>query len=173
MIVRLQQASRLISATAAWVAVAIMIGITCLILLEIFLRSFLAMSTHIAHEFVGYGLGAIVFLGLGHCLIQGGLIRVDLLVGLLPPGLRRAFEITISVITLAVMVYLMNFFWGSILRHIKRGTTSAGISETPLWIPEALIFAGMVVFTLQVLAYTMHLVAGGAIVDAREDVSEY
>src|SRR3546814_4061315 len=98
MILRLQQASRLVSATAAWVAVAVMIGITCLILLEIFLRSFLAMSTHIAHEFVGYGLGAIVFLGLGHCLIQGGLIRVDLLVGLLPPGLRRTFEITISVI---------------------------------------------------------------------------
>jgi hypothetical protein len=31
----------------------------------------------------------------------------------------------------------------------------------------------MAVFTLQMLAYIIHLATGGAIVDAREDASEY
>lgn len=164
----LEKVSRWIAAVAAWIAVAITIGITCLILLEIILRSFFGESTHIAHEYVGYGLGAIVFLGLGHCLSQGGLIRVDILMAKLSSGVRRAFEIAISVATLATMVYLMRFFWDSVLRHVERGSTSPSVAETPLWIPEAVILAGMAVFTLQVLAYTLNLAAGGAIVDARD-----
>lgn len=150
---------------AAWCAMAIMVAITGHILLEIVLRSFFGMSTQVLEEFVGYGLGAMVFLALGQALRQGALVRVDLVLGKLPLGLRRGVEVVLCAVTLAVMAFVMRYFWISVGRNYERGTISMTTAGTPMWIPEAVILAGMAIFWLTLLVYALRLVAGGAIIE--------
>jgi TRAP-type mannitol/chloroaromatic compound transport system permease small subunit len=43
----------------------------------------------------------------------------------------------------------------------KRGVTAYTVSETPLWMPQALILLGLAILTLQVLAYLLYLLVHG------------
>ncbi|WP_202913407.1 TRAP transporter small permease subunit [Acuticoccus sediminis] len=150
---------------AAWCAAAIMVFITGHILTEIVLRSFFGTSTQVLEEFVGYGLGAMVFLALGHALRQGKLVRVDIVLGKLPSRARRALEVVLCLVTLAVMAFVMKYFWISVSRNYQRGTISMTTAATPMWIPEAVIFAGMGIFWLTLAVYALRLLVGGALIE--------
>jgi len=154
-----------LAVAGAWAGAAILASVTALILLEIVLRSFFGRSTQILEEYVGYGLGAMIFLGLGHALRQGALVRVDLLLGALGPMTRRIFEILVCTVTLPVMLFLMNYFLISVQRNYRQGTISMTVAATPIWIPEAIVLTGMAIFTLQVVVYALRLIAGGPLVE--------
>ena len=65
--------SSLVSGIGMIAAVVILLGMTGLILTEVVLRTFYDMSTHMADELVGYGIGAMSFLALGQSLEKGTL----------------------------------------------------------------------------------------------------
>jgi TRAP-type C4-dicarboxylate transport system permease small subunit len=153
-----------IALAAAWLAAAIMAGFCGLILLEVLLRSFFGQSTQILEEYVGYGLGTMVFLGLGHTLREGALVRVDLLIGALSPAVRRAFEIAICAVTLVVVGFVIHAFSVGVGRNLRNGTISMTPAATPLWVPEGLVLLGMVLFALQLIVYLVRLCAGGPVI---------
>lgn len=153
-----------LAVAGAWAGALVLAGITILILVEVVLRSFFGRSTQILEEYVGYGLGAMIFLGLGQALRQGALVRVDLLLGTLGRTARRVFEILVCLVTLPVMLFLMNYFLISVQRNYRQGTISMTWAATPIWIPEAIVLVGMAIFTLQVAVYALRLVAGGPLV---------
>jgi TRAP-type C4-dicarboxylate transport system permease small subunit len=157
-----------ISRYAAYVSIIVMIAMVVHIMVEIILRSFFATSTHVAEEFVGYGLAAVIYLALGHSLNQGGLIRVDLVLIRLPTRVRRLVEIVIILASFAAMLFVAYFVGRSVLRHYERGTVSWTIAEVPFWIPEGIVFLGIVLFQLQLVAYLLRILAGGAIVDDKK-----
>lgn len=149
------------STAAAYLAGAILFGMTAFIMTEIVLRTFFDSSTFVMDEFVGYGLAAATFLGLGHTLRDGGLIRMQLLLGHLKAGWRRLAELFAVVSTLGLALYMAYYFWLSVSRNFERGSISASIAEVPLWIPEALLLAGLVLFIVQLVAYLARLFAPG------------
>ena len=153
-----------IALAAAWLAAAIMAGFCGLILLEVVLRSFFGRSTQILEEYVGYGLGTMIFLGLGHALRQGALVRVDLLLGTLAPRARRVFETAVCATTLGVVGFLIHAFSVGVGRNFRNGTISMTPAATPLWIPEGLVLLGLALFALQLAVYVVSLCAGGPIV---------
>ena len=153
-----------IALVAAWLAALIMAAFCGMILLEVVLRSFFGRSTQILEEYVGYGLGTMIFLGLGHALRQGALVRVDLLLGVLPPLARRVVEILVCVLTLAVIGFVIRYFWIGVLRNFRNETISMTPAATPLWIPEGLVLLGMALFALQLVVYLLRLCAGGPLV---------
>lgn len=150
-----------IALAGGWAAALIMVGIVLHVLTEVVMRSFFGRSTQVLEEFVGYGLGAMIFLGLGHALREGALVRVDILLGRLRPAARRATEVFACLVTLAVMWFVMRFFLFGVLRHHANETISMTRAATPLWIPEAVVLLGMAIFTLQVAVYLLRLLAGG------------
>lgn len=160
----LDRASAWVALIAAWTSVAIMTGIATLILIEITLRSFFATSTQILEEFVGYGLGAMVFLGLAHALRVGGLVRVDILLGRLGRVARRLVEIMVCVVTLATMGFVIRYFAISVSRDFERGTISMTTAGTPIWIPNGVILLGMTIFVLTLAIYLLRLATGGPLV---------
>ncbi len=153
-----------VALAAAWSAVLIMASFACLILIEVVLRSFLGRSTHILEEYVGYGLGTMIFLALGHALRQGALVRVDLVLGALGPAARRAFEMAACVATLAVMSFVMRYFALAVWRNFRNGTISMTPAATPIWVPEGLVLLGMALFALQLVVYLLRLCAGGPLI---------
>ncbi len=146
-----------LSAYAAALVCALMLSH---ILLEIVLRTFFGLSTYLVDEFVGYGVGAMGFLALGYCLEKGALIRVNLLLGALPHGGQRALDILCGTLTLAAMSIPIWFFWVSVQRNFTRGIRSPTVAEIPMWIPESVLLFGMVLFWVQLLAFTLRAVTG-------------
>lgn len=160
----LEKTSATMSLIAAQVAVVILVGVTGLILTEIVLRSFFAMSTQIVEEYVAYGLGTMVFLGLAQAMRIGALVRVDFILGKLRAGTRRWFEIASCATTLIVMSFVVYYLSIRVGRDFSHGTISMTRAATPMWIPNAIVCAGMVIFMVQVLVYMINLLKGGPLI---------
>ena len=163
-----QRAVFTLSRWAANVSALILVLMVGHIVYEIVLRTFFASSTFVLDEFVGYGVAATSFLALGYALETGALIRVNLLLNRLDPRslARRAVELFCCVMTLAAMSVPIWFFGRSMWRHYEGGYTSGTIADVPAWLPESFVFAGMALFWLQLLAYTLRVAAGRADLDA-------
>lgn len=155
-----ERLSGLLSLLAAQIAVVILVSVTALILTEIVLRSFFATSTNIVEEYVAYGLGTMVFLGLGQAMRSGSLVRVDIVLGKLGPATRRKVEIAACVAALIVMSFVLYYLSIRIGRDFARGTISMTKAATKMWIPNAIVATGMGIFMLQVLVYGIGLCFG-------------
>ncbi len=156
----LQRGMFAISRACAYVSAFVCVAMVSHILLEITLRTFFQRSTYVMDEFVGYGVGVMGFLALGYALETGALIRVTLVLDRTVGVWRRVVEVLCGCLTLAAMAIPIWFFWASVQRSYTRGTRSATLADIPIWIPEGLLLLGMVVFWLQLLAYTVRAAVG-------------
>ena len=158
----IQSFASAVSLAGAYLAGAIICFMTAHILLEIVLRTFFDASTFILDEMVGYGVAAITFIGLGHALDFGALIRVNLLLARFEAGgvARRVMEVVCIVSTQFIVGVAIWFFAKTVLRNYERGYLSATISEIPTWIPQFLVLVGLIVFSLQLLAYLLRVLSG-------------
>ena len=166
----LRKVARALSRAGAHVAVIILVLITGHILYEIVLRTFFARSTFVLDEMVGYGIAALTFLALGDALVSGGLIRVNLLLARLAPAslARQLVELACCLLTLAAMGIPLWFFGRSVIQDYRDGFTSGTLSNIKIWIPEAIVFAGLVVFWLQLLAYMLGVITRQENLDASQ-----
>lgn len=153
-------ASSMLSKAAAVIAGAILVSMTLLMLTEIVLRGLFGESTFIAEEYVGYGLASFTFLGLAYAMHHDSLLRLDLLIDNIPKGMRNIVIVLGMVLTLGVALILAYAIWESAASNFRFGTVSPTVAETPLWIPEALVVVGLVVFVLQLLLESWALLAG-------------
>jgi TRAP-type C4-dicarboxylate transport system permease small subunit len=142
-----------LSRLSAGLACLLVVAMVLHILYEIVLRTFFSSSTFVLDEFVGYAVAATTFLALGYSFEHGSLIRVGLLLERLDAGSRRVAEIVCGIATLIVMGGLTWYFWLILWRSWVRGRVSSSIAEVPMWIPESLVFAGALIFCLQLVAY--------------------
>lgn len=158
----IQRFSSAVSLAGAYVAGAILCYMTLHILVEIVLRSFFDASTFIMDEMVGYGVAAITFIGLGHALDFGALIRVNLLLTRLDENgpARRVVEVLCILLTQFVVGVAIWFFAKTVIRNYERGYLSQTISEIPTWIPQACVLVGLAIFSLQLVAYLLRVLSG-------------
>ena len=163
---RLHAAASMLSCLAGWLSGAILIYMVAHTVLEIVLRNVFNRSTFVLDEFVGYGMAAITFLALGHALERGQLIRVNLLLGMLGGLARRLIELFCILATLAITVFAGWFFYQVMQRQWLRGAVSHSLAEVPLWIPYAIVLSGLGVFALQLIAYLLRILCGGAPYDS-------
>jgi TRAP-type C4-dicarboxylate transport system permease small subunit len=101
-----------------------------------------------AEELAGYLMAAATFLALAYTQRSDGHIRVTLLVGRLGPRARRWQEVAVLIIMLPLSAALA--WWCALLaaESFAYGDTSSGHLAVPLWIPQAPMALGLVVFTL-------------------------
>ena len=142
------------------VAVLVLIGMTGLILAEVVLRSAFASSTHAADELVGYGVGALSFLALGHSLEKRSLIRMNLLISRFDArGIpRRGVEIVCVLLGIMSCSVAFYFFARNVVRNYERGYVSETVAQIPLWIPESFVAVGLGIFILQLVSYLVRVV---------------
>ena len=138
---------------------AIILGLmTALILVEITIWNLFEKTTLIADEYSAYGLAAIIFLGAGYCLKEKGHIRITLVLGFLPEQLTR---IIVCIATWTTTVF-MGYLWWHLLRMVQSAlryeSTSGTLTNTPLWIPKAVMLAGAACFFIQLLAVSIQSV---------------
>ena len=132
---------------------AVILGLmTLLILVEIFIWNLFQKTTLIADEYSAYGLAAIIFLGAGYCLKEKGHIRITLILGFLPPKMTRIITFAATMITTVFMGYLWWCLFLMVKSTFRYESTSGTLTNTPLWIPQAIMLIGAGVFFIQLIA---------------------
>jgi TRAP-type C4-dicarboxylate transport system permease small subunit len=110
-------------------------------------RYFLSVSLSWAEEAMLFLMIGCVFLGAGPVGWMGRHIRMDVVVSLLPPRARAAFEIFSDLVTIATRVALAIFAWPvmTMLAELDQRSESANI---PLVIPQAALPVGLLLMAL-------------------------
>lgn len=119
-----------------------------------------------AWEYSSYLMAASFTFGAAMTLRAGGHIRVTLLLARLSPSRRRLLEIVAALAGMLLSGFLaysmVLFTWGS----YARGATSIN-SDTPVWIPQALITFGIILLSLQFFARFLQAACGLPLEDPR------
>jgi TRAP-type C4-dicarboxylate transport system permease small subunit len=97
--------------------------------------------------------------GAAMTLRAGGHIRVTLLLANAPPALRRLLEIFCATIAFAFMAFLTYAMIQFTLGSYSRGQTAIS-SNTPVWIPQAIVTFGIGLLALQFFARIVQAALG-------------
>ncbi len=140
-----------------WLGALCLVLLTTLIFAEVlvrFLSGFLPwVPAHIpvAWEYGSYLMAATFTFGAAMTLRAGGHIRVTLLTGNASPVVRRGLEIFCALAATIFVGFLAYAMIKFALGSYQRGTTSIS-SNTPIWIPQAVVAFGMLLLAMQALA---------------------
>ena len=139
----------------AFVASVMLGGTVLLILLEIFLWNFFQQTTLVADEYSAYGLAILVFWGAGLTLHEGGHIRIELILSRFPARIARWIEAVATAVATGFMGYLLYYLYRMVASTWRYESTSGTLTNTPLWIPQSIMWLGAFAFFLQLLATTL------------------
>lgn len=133
----------------SWVSAALIVYMLVHIIVEIVLRAFFDTSTFVLEEFVGYALGAMIFLALAATHTEDRLIRVNLLKNILGPRGREIADAFANLAAMAACLLLFGALYNIFTRNWRFGITSSSFAETPLWIPQSFIIVGLGFYILR------------------------
>src|SRR5215216_3314940 len=155
-----------------WLGAGCLVTLTGLMLAEVAVRAlsnvfpWVPADIPVAWEYSSYLMASSFTFGAAMTLRAGGHIRVTLLLARLSPRGRRLLEILAAlagVLLSGFLAYSMVLFsWSS----YSRGATSIS-SDTPVWIPQAVITFGFVLLALQFLARFIQACCGLQLEDPR------
>ncbi|WP_022726830.1 TRAP transporter small permease subunit [Fodinicurvata sediminis] len=127
------------------------------ILLDMALRVFGGTSTYVMDEFVGYAVACSVFLAMGKALREGALIRMSALLEQTVGRTRLLLEMLSSLAAIGTIFFVLHYQWLAVERALLLGTTSYTAAKVPLWIPKALIMAGLFILLVVLVAHFFSL----------------
>lgn len=141
-----------LSASAAYISMICVVVILLLILLDVAMRQIVGKSIMVAEELGGYLVVAIVFLGLSYTLRVGEHVSVGLLVRRLSPEVRYIVHLVTTTLSIGVIGVAVWQIWVLVVKSYSDGTLSLGNLRTPQYIPQIVVFVGVVLFALQAIA---------------------
>lgn len=130
---------------AAYAAAVCMVLTLAAVLANIVDR-FIPMPLRGLDAYAGYAMAGAGFLALAHTLKRGEHIRVTVLLGALPPRLRRALELWSLFCACVLGGALAWFSIRLVLNSIAYHDISTGNDATPLWLPQLAMAVGTSVF---------------------------
>lgn len=135
----------------SWLSAALIVYMLVHISIEIVLRAFFDTSTFVLEEFVGYALGAMVFMALAATHTEDRLIRVKLLRDAVSKRTQAVADLVANIAAMCAGILLFGALFNIFSRNWRFGITSASFAETPLWIPQMFIIAGLGFYLLRLL----------------------
>ncbi len=140
----------MISRIAAWISGALLFGTAILITIEVLLRKMFSISMGGADEISGYAMAVSCSWAFAYALFRKSHIRIDLFYIRLPHGVRYLLDISALVLFAIYMVILTYFSFHVFLTSFIKSSTANTPLHTPLWIPQAVWVAGLIIFTLSI-----------------------
>lgn len=115
---------------------------------EIVARKLFSFSFQGVDELGGYALAITASLGFGYAALTRTHTRVDIVLRLLPQGLRASLHLVAMVVLLVISVAMFWYAWGALSETLLYGSIANSPLETPLWIPQSLWLAGFATFVV-------------------------
>jgi TRAP-type C4-dicarboxylate transport system permease small subunit len=126
-------------------------------------RYFFSASIPWAEEAMLFLMVACVFLGNGVVAWSGRQIRMDVIVGMMPPTVRAALDLFSELLFIATAIAIVIFAW-PVIRDLAAFDQRSQAADIPLVIPQAMIPIG-----LSIMAF---LVAVRLIVGSKQAASD-
>lgn len=120
-----------------------------MVLVEVLTRYIMQSPLSIADELGGYLLVSITFLGLAYTWKEQGHVRVELLVNLFPPRLRRVIRFITLLMATLFCVPMIAGSYSLIQDSLLFGVRSGSWMRTPMAYPQVLLLVGSVLLLLQ------------------------
>ena len=131
-------------------------------------RYFLSVSIPWAEEMMLFLMIGAVFLGIGPVGWLGRHIRMDVVVSLLPPRAREAFEIFSDLVTIATCVMLAVFAW-PVMTMLAELDQRSAMANIPLVVPQAVVPFGLLLMALLIaVRLLVHGVRHDDVISSRE-----
>ena len=113
------------------------------------------------NDLVAWLCAAAAFLAMAQAFRNGDFVRVTLLLEVLPPGLRRGFEIVALTVATLSIGYLA--WWAARFTHEswQFQDMAGGLLVVPMWIPQTSFVVGAVLFFVAVLDELVLVLQGG------------
>ena len=140
------------------VAAACIVIILALVCVEVLLRNVFRSSTLIADEMSGYLNAAVLFLGLAYTLKEGGFIRVEVVYSKLRGWFGTIVKWVITLFSLLYTAVLIVYIWQHVSYSYAFNIRSPDVTETPLYIPQFVMWLGAIILGVQLLAYVLNRV---------------
>lgn len=131
-----------------WIVFFLMV----MVLVEVLTRYILQSPLSIADELGGYLLVSVTFLGLAYTWKEGGHVRVELLVNLLPPKVGRFFRFITLVMAAVFCIPMIMGSYSLLQDSLLFETRSGSWLRTPLVYPQSLLLIGSVLLAVQLAA---------------------
>lgn len=128
------------------------VAILAMVCLEAVQRQFRA-SLLVTDEIAGYLNAAVIFLGLGWTLREGGFIRVEILYDRVTGSPKQALRWLIVLTATAFTAVVLWVCIRQVIYAFDHDTRAVSIIETPEWIPQAVMVLGLAVLLLQLVAW--------------------
>ena len=135
-----------------------LIALTCLEIVEIFLRTFFGMSLLIVDEYAGYLLSCMVFMGLCNSFDGGGFVRVEAVYNLFKGGVKKVLDIVFTLVLDGLFFVVAYQCVKLNIQNYQMGITSNSVAQTLVWIPQVFMSVGLIAFCIFAALYTVRLV---------------
>jgi TRAP-type C4-dicarboxylate transport system permease small subunit len=146
-------AARVATIACGWVVLAYAVALT----LEILGRKFLNTSFKGIDELGGFVLAVSAAIGASYAMAHRSHTRVDVFLVRFPRPVQRVLN-TLAMVLFAGFACFAAWRGSAVLRDtLEYGSTATNL-EQPLWVPQALWLAGLVLLALVSLAYAVHAV---------------
>lgn len=148
---------------AAFFGAVCFVGVEAMILYQLG-GQFLPYIPRSADEFAGYLMGTSAFLALAHTFMAGEHIRVTLLVDRIGAATRRVvdrFAVALAVVMAAYLAYYMTKLAWQSWQFDER---SSGLIALPMWVPQAAMAFGAIVFFLAIVDRAVRVWGGEPVV---------
>jgi len=140
-----------------WVAMAMLVGCTAAIMLEVFARGLFNLGLPSVGELARYAGLALIFLTVPLLLAQDAHVKVDMFLQLAKGRSRRALEVFNELVTLAFCVMFLVSCWWFMQRAARFSTPALSMPNLWYYMPA---IAGMSLTTLVALDRVIGIFTG-------------
>ncbi len=154
-----------------WIGGALLFLTSAMIAVEVILRKVFSLSIGGSDELSSYVLAISCAWAFGFALLRKAHIRIDILYTRFPVKIRSSLDILSLLAFIVYLVPLVYFAFLVVKTSWIRESTANTPLQTPLWIPQGLWLAGLVVFlltTIVLLVGTISRLAKKDAVGARQ-----
>jgi TRAP-type C4-dicarboxylate transport system permease small subunit len=119
---------------------------------QVFMRYVMRSSLSWSEELTRYLFVWTAFMSIGYCYRKGSSLRIDALINILPSKIRKALEIIVSLITLALFILLVTVSKNTMMSRATQMQVSPAMQMPVSW-----LYASTVVgFTIGIIRVIQH-----------------
>lgn len=149
-----------LSAAAGVIAALLLAGVFILMMGEVAARNFMNRSLHFSWELGSYGMGGIFAMGAAAAMARGEHVRVGIALELLPQSMVRWVELIVSLAGVLIATYVAHAVGQLAMRSFEGDVRSFSGLRVRLWMPQALLAAGLGLLALQLAARALRTLLG-------------
>ncbi|TAK84107.1 MAG: TRAP transporter small permease [Betaproteobacteria bacterium] len=146
-----------------YAAGAAIVVIAVVILAQIVLRMF-DINFAGGVEIATYAMIVATFVALPYTLMTGGHIRVMVGIESLPRPAQRLAQVACYLVALAFVAIFFYYFLEMTRDSFARGARSQGLLAAPIWVPQSIVTAGILLFGVALVHGLIGILRGRPIV---------